>query len=459
MRFVVFLMIVSVLLGEYLTQEFSLPKPVAWIPEMVSLLAGVIVVVRGIQQRFRDVDARYLIVFAIVLLHIVAGVILNQMSPGVLFSGIRIYLKSLPFFFLPLVMKVEDRDLKWQLFLIAAICLIQLPIAWDQRMATVARGGITGDETSGTLSISSFMSVFLCCAAAVAMAFYLRRRISLKLLVAFLALTLPATMINETKGTLILLPIALLAPVMFLGKSSGAARVKQTALTLVLVGSFFAAFIPVYDHFIQPRWGYGILDFFQMEGRVERYLVKEPELGAEKTGKIGSLVLPFKAARHDPAQLVFGLGIANMSPSSLGPGFEGDYFGRYGDDASGPTTALFLWEIGLVGTALAFLILYIIFRDALVAREAGGITGALALGWIAVIGIMFLAWFYKKTVGSDALSYLFWFYSGVIAAASLRIRRAHMLEDVATRRDAISRHHPIHAPASTRFSGHSTRIG
>ena len=94
----------------------------------------------------------------------------------------------------------------------------------------------------------------------------------------------------------------------------------------------------------------------------------------------------------------------------------------------GPTTALFLWEIGLVGTALAFLILYLIFRDALVAREADGITGALALGWIAVIGIMFLAWFYKKTVGSDALSYLFWFYSGVIAAASLRIRREDMLE-------------------------------
>src|SRR5688572_25739131 len=207
MRFVVLLMIASVLLAEYLTQEFSLPKPVAWTPEMVSLLAGIIVVVRGIQQRFRDVDARYFIVFGIMALHILAGVILNQMSPGVVFSGIRIYLKSLPFFFLPLVVKFENRDLKWQFLLIAAICLIQFPIAWDQRMATVARGGITGDETSGTLIISSFMSVFLCCAAAVATALYLRGRFSLKILVAFLALTLPATMINETKGTMFLLPI------------------------------------------------------------------------------------------------------------------------------------------------------------------------------------------------------------------------------------------------------------
>ena len=441
MRFIVFLMILSVTLAEYLTQEFSLPQPVAWLPEMVSLLAGLIVVVQGIQQRFRDVDARYFIVFGIMSFLIVAGVVLNQMSAGVVFSGIRIYLKSLPFFLLPLVVKIEDRDLKWQLLLIAAICLIQLPIAWDQRMATVARGGITGDDTAGTLRISSFMSVFLCCAAAVAMALYLKRKISLKALLAFLALTLPATMINETKGTMILLPIALLAPVIFLGKAPGAARVKQTALTLVLVGGFFAAFIPVYDHFIQPRWGYGILDFFQMEGRVERYLVKDSDLGSEDTGKIDSLFLPFKAARHDPAQLVFGLGIGNVSPSSLGHGFEGDQFGRYGH-LVGPTTSLFLWEIGLVGTAFAFLILYLIFRDALVAREADGITGALALGWIGVVGIMYLAWFYKKTVGSDALSYLFWFYSGVIAAASIRIRRNDM----------------IGASASARVSGHAVSI-
>ena len=46
MRFVAFLMIVSVLLGQYLTEKYSLPRPVAWLPEMVSLLAAFIVIVR-----------------------------------------------------------------------------------------------------------------------------------------------------------------------------------------------------------------------------------------------------------------------------------------------------------------------------------------------------------------------------------------------------------------------------
>jgi hypothetical protein len=448
MRFVIFLMIVSVLLGEYLVAEFSLPNPVAWLPEMVSLLAGIIVVVRGIQQRFHGVDPKYFIVFGIILLHIVAGVILNQMSAGVLFSGIRIYLKSLPFFFLPLVVKIEDRDLKWQLLLIAGISLIQFPIAWYQQQMP----GVTGDNVTGTLRISSFLSVFLCCTSAMAMSLYLKGRISLTMLVAFLALTLPATMINETKGTLVLLPIALLAPVIFLGKASGTGRAKQAVLTLILIGGFFAAFIPVYDHFIRERWEqerWGILDFFQMEGRVERYLVKDSNLGSQESGKIDSLFLPFQAARNDPTQVVFGLGIGNVSPSSMGPGFEGDHFRRYGR-LMGPTTSVFLWEIGLIGTGLAFLILYMIFRDARVAREAEGITGAIALGWIAIIGIMFIAWFYKKTIGSDALSYLFWFYSGVVAAASLRVRRKDMAEASTTSRASVSGHYADSASAPAR---------
>jgi hypothetical protein len=456
MRFVVFLMILSVLLGEYLTKEFSLPRYVAWLPEMVSLCAGLIVIVRGIQSRFRDVDAKYFIVFGIMALHILAGVVLNQMSPGVVFSGIRIYLKSLPFFFLPLVVKFEDRDLKWQLLLVAGISLIQFPIAWDQQQMP----GVTGDNVSGTLGISSFMSVFLCCTSAVAMSFYLKGRITLAILIAFLALTLPATMINETKGTMFLLPIALLAPVIFLGKAQGARKARQAALTLVLICGFFAAFIPVYDHFIKERWEqerWGILEFFQTEGRVEEYLMKDSELGSSKAGKIDSLFLPFKAARHDATQIVFGLGIANVSPSSLGHGFEGEYARRYGL-LMGPTTAVFLWEIGLIGTALAFLILYMIFRDARVAREAEGITGALALAWIAVTGIMFIAWFYKKTVGSDALSYLFWFYSGVIAAASMRIRRRSKAEVSAMSHETVSRHRRVHARASAGVSAHSTSI-
>ncbi|MCI0628872.1 MAG: hypothetical protein L0387_45715 [Acidobacteria bacterium] len=441
MRLVVYIMILSVLLAEYLTDHFSLPRPIAWLPESVSLFAALIVIVRGIQNRFKDVDARYLIVFGLLLLHITAGVILNHLSPGVVFAGIRTYLKSLPFFFLPLVARVEDRDLKRQLLLIAGICLIQLPIAWDQRMATEARGGYTGDGTTGTLGISSFLSIFLCGAVSVAMAFYLKGKLSLKALIVFLALTLPATMINETKGTLLLLPVALLAPVLFLGQG-GESKLKRGALTIVLIGVFIAAFIPVYDHFAKP--GLRILEFLQMEGRVERYLVKDSEIGSEKSGKIDSLLLPFKASRHDPIQVTFGLGIGNVSPSIFGHGFAGEHFGRYGHLVL-TSISLLLWEVGVLGTALVFCLFYLIFRDTLFARDSSGSTGALALGWIGVVGVVFIAMFYKTTINSNALSYLFWLYSGVVAAASMRVRHAAVVSDVTPRPSGSQRHAAVSA--------------
>ena len=57
--------------------------------------------------------------------------------------------------------------------------------------------------------LSSMLSIFLICVVAVLMGMYLRKQITGKALaVLFLLLLIPTT-INETKGTLVLLPIAL----------------------------------------------------------------------------------------------------------------------------------------------------------------------------------------------------------------------------------------------------------
>lgn len=415
--------ILIVLLSEYLQKKLGLPRQVIWLPEIASMIAVAIVVSRLAATRFRDVDARYLIVFGLLLVHVILGILLNHLEPGVIFSGVRIYLKALPFFFLPIVLAFKERDLKLQLLLIGAVCLIQFPIAWDQRMAVAFRGGVTGDEAVGTLANPATLAVFLCCVASVTLACYLRKKISLWMLVAFFAVALPATMVNETKGTLLLLPLALLVPSFFIGRAGFANRMKQSALTIVLIAAFLSAFIPVYDYFAQQRWGYGILDFLTMEGRVENYLLKDADLGSQKIGKLDTLRLPFIAAARDPTQIAFGLGIGNVSPSFLGEGFTGAYFDLYGH-LIGPAASFLLWEVGLIGILYVLVLMYFIFRDALVAREDPGLAGALALGWTGVIGIMFLAMFYNNTIDSNAVSYLFWYFSGVVAATSVRVRRA-----------------------------------
>jgi hypothetical protein len=197
---------------------------------------------------------------------------------------------------------------------------------------------------------------------------------------------------------------------------------KRLAMAGAIVSVFTITFISVYDHYMTPRWGYGLLDFFTMEGRVEGYLDKGAELGSSKSGKVDAIRLPLELASKDVTRLAFGVGIGNTSPSALGQGFEGAYFESVGHLVGG-TVSVLLWELGIVGCLLAFWVVYLVFRDALIARYADGFVGGLALAWIGVVAISALGMFYKRTIQFESVSVLFWFYSGVVVAAA-RSRRA-----------------------------------
>jgi hypothetical protein len=161
----------------------------------------------------------------------------------------------------------------------------------------------------------------------------------------------------------------------------------------------------------------------QREGRVESYLDQGATIGSTKdAGRIDSLTIPFTAARGDISLNVFGFGLGNLSHSALGKGFIGEHYERY-KNLIGPQVSLLLWELGVFGLLIVFGFLYRIYKDALTARSANGLAGALAVGWTGVVMLMVICTVYKTTISSTAISYLFWFYSGVVAAAAMQIRR------------------------------------
>jgi hypothetical protein len=424
MQALVYAMIIAVLLQEYLSDQFGLPRAFALIPDLLSVIAAAIVIARLPLNRFRDIDPRYMILSGLLIFNLFAGILINQVEPGVVVAGIRQYLKAVPFFFLALVVTFDDRKLIRQFQLIAFLCLVQFPIAWQQRGATIARGGITGDETYGTLMNSAMLSIFLICVACVAIALQVRKKLGFWPMFLFLAATLPSTMINETKATLLLIPVAILAPMFLAGGESGAAAFKRGLVGLGILAVFIAVFIPVYDHFIRQRWGYGLVEFMQREGRVEGYLDQGAKIGSTKeAGRIDSLTIPFSAARGDISLNVFGFGLGNLSHSALGRGFIGEHYERY-KNLIGPQVSLLLWEIGVFGLLIVFGFLYRIYKDAFAARSANGLAGALAVGWSGIAMLMVICTVYKNTIMSTAISYLFWFYSGVVAATAMRVRRS-----------------------------------
>ena len=418
-QFLVYAIITSVLSFEYLA---SLGAP-GWLPytqEIAALVAAVVVVGAGVHQRFRDVRPIYWLVFGALAVDVLCGLIVNAVDAGPMFAGVRHYLRAIPFFFLPAVVAFSEQQVRRQIFLILGFSLIQLPLALDQRLKTFAAGYLSGDRTFGTLMSSGHLSIFLICVASVIFAFYVRRRLRFIPMLILLAIVVAPTMLNETKVTIFLVPMALFA-VGVVGATEN--RLRKTVLALATSAVFIVAFVPVYDYFMKPRWGYGIVEFFTMEGRVEGYLESDAEVGAYRSvGRVDAVRVPLQVLSQDPSLLGFGLGAGNVSLSALGAQFTGEHYQRYGYFVES-TASMLLWETGVIGLSLVLLLLGILYVDASRLSRGTGFHHTLALGGMGVIVVTVASMPYTTLSESGAMSFLFWYFAGLIAAERARALR------------------------------------
>jgi hypothetical protein len=424
MHYLILAIIVSVCLIDQLTLSHILPKPLAFTPEALSAFTMLYVVASGARQRFQYVRTAYWFVFGAVLIIMFCAIVANNEAPGPIFAGIRYYVRAMPIFFLPAVYLFKEWQIRQQLRLLLLFALIQFPVAWHQRSIVIAREHFSGDSVIGTLMDSSVLSIFLICAVCLLTALFLKRRVSKVTFFILFFYLLAATTINETKGTLILLPIALLT-VVLVGSPAGK-RVRMFVLTVTLFAIFLAGFIPVYDYLERKNPYYiGIENFFTSEKKVDAYLDTHAGVGAKKeTGRIDAITVPLKHMAQDPVQLVMGVGIGNASHSSLGPQFIGAYFPLY-EGFLVSSFSIFLIEIGILGTGLVFLLYWLIFRDALaVAQQDDSLTGWIAIGWTGVVALVVFGTPYKTIHVYGSLSYMFWYFSGLIAARRMRLALA-----------------------------------
>jgi hypothetical protein len=183
---------------------------------------------------------------------------------------------------------------------------------------------------------------------------------------------------------------------------------------------FVGAFVPIYDYFMKPRYGYGIIEFITMENRVANYLDQNAQVGTYKAvGKVDAITVPLQVLSRDPPQLAFGLGIGNVSDSALGVQFSGEHFQRYGHFVQSGL-ALLLWETGLLGTGLLLALMLMLFIDAYHLSRRDDFIGAVALGMLGAITVVTLSLPYTVGMDSPALSYLFWYTAGIVAAERCR---------------------------------------
>jgi len=363
------------------------------------------------------VAIKYWLIFGAIAIIIICGTLANAVAPGPTINGMRYYFRAVIVFFLPAVMQCTDKQLRRYMLLVLGLSLLQIPIAISQRLHTASLGRFTGDYTTGTVLHSGVLSLLLICVICVLSALMLRgyiRKIWFGLL--FLALVIPMS-INETKVTVILLPLAMITTFIL-----AAPRGRRGKVAIAATGMLVAAgmiFVPLYDYYntLHNPYPFTIEDFFSDPTTVAKYADVDAEIGTNKeAGRVDSLTIPLQDMAHDPVKLILGLGIGNASNSSLGSQFIGAYQPRYGRYSLETSMACFLLETGVLGLALILLLHWILLKDALaVAREDGGLVGAVATGFVGTWIVNLLGAFYISTHTFDALPYLFWFFAGVIA--------------------------------------------
>ncbi len=416
-----------VMLCDYLAQLFKLPTIFRFLPEMISGFVIVYALFAGTLDRFRLVSPKYWIVFAAMALVILCGIINNNPGAGPLISGMRFCFRSAPLFLLAAVLPIDEAQLARQFKLLLALAFVQLPLTMYQRWVIVYQERFSGDDVRGTLMDSGILSMFLICAVLVLTGLLLKRRIGkLAYAALFLVLLMPTT-INETKATVIFLPLGLLVTTT-LGAERGK-RLRNAGVALSALVVFGSLFVPIYDYFERGNpYKIEIVDFFTDQQALSKYVVASSRGEGAGIGGTGhahrgeAIRVAFHYLAKDPALLAFGLGLGNVSPSNTGKNFEGTYFNLF-QNVLVISFNYFLLEFGLLGVALIGVLTWMIFSDSVaVARRDDSLTGALAAGWVGVSAVVALAMVYNQFHFFTSITFLYWYFSGVVCARRMALR-------------------------------------
>jgi hypothetical protein len=408
---------ISIFTVDYLAVNLGvIDKYFTLIPEIFSLFVVLIVAGRFLIYRQWAQPLKYVWLFVAFALTCMIAAVAESVNPGALVLGLRNYFKFLPFLFLPAVYRFSDKQLTILVGLFFLLVALQVPLSFFQRFVQFADRMHTGDPIRGTVTTSSALTLILCLSIALVMTLYVHRKIAMSLTLVLFCYLIAPTTINETKATLILLPLATLGP--FLLSRGQEGRWRKVAPVLALSALGVIAFATIYNTMIEARWGGSSIGEFVGGGQYESYLYRGVDAAGpvRHIGRLDSMILPVSILSKNWMQLMFGLGIGNVSPSSL-PGMEGEYSEVYGEYGFGMTSiGNLLWETGIVGLTLYLVFFVFIWRDTRRVYSSDDTHTWYSSWWATCIGILLVGLSYKSILSFNEFGYLLFFWSGILAS-------------------------------------------
>lgn len=429
------ILLFSVFILDYLATSISVvPRALALVPELLSGVAIVMLFAAIVRKYKPQIGPGYMFLFIFVFLIFFVSVIANAVQPGAVFAGLRTYVKYIPFFFLPIMIQVEEKQLSMHLKIILAYVLFQFPVSVYQRFIENPYVK-TGDLVTGTFALSSgALTIISLSTVAVVLSAYYKNLISFRMALILFAILLVPPTINETTITLFLLPLTFIVPTVLFSKFSSD---KKRLITMTVIGSIsLVVFAASYNILYGDRWGGSITNIFtSSKGKdLTSFLMKKDasaKSDAKVEGEVGrfdSISLAFEYLIQYPTKIAMGVGIGNAG-ASFSDKFKGEYNSQY-ERMGGFITSLshLLWETGVIGIFLVLILFMKIYFDAysLITRE--DVYGVLALGWTVIILMFVITMVYQNFIPVNALGYLFWYLSGCLVAESYRSKNNNLVQ-------------------------------
>ena len=391
------------------------------LPEAGSMLLLVGILIHLGNQKEIALSPKYVVIGLLITVHLFLGLILNWYTSGTVVAGARIYFRYVPLFLLPAVIVFTEKDLLQLLKLVVLLMLVQTPVAIYQRLFVFPIYP-SGDVVRGTLDTGSINSILIITVVIVFGAFWLRQKIKLTTVMLLAPLIMIPMLLNETKASIILFAFAMIC-LAFLS-STGAKRYITLSATGVLSIVFVLFFAATYDYFFPEKFGeLGLLEFYSERAIDNEYQGIDSPLEVRKVARIDSVVLAYKELKNDPFELLFGLGMGNLSHPKRNEVLSGQfaqYYDFFNVDRTTYTQAL--WEIGLLGIFLIGLLTLLVFLDARAVSRLKGLDGAFGLAWSTITAFLPLALLYKSLIHAAAPVAMLMFFSGYVAAKRVRER-------------------------------------
>lgn len=414
----VYFTIIYLFLTPTLIYNGHIPNAAKFIIEMMAVgFIPVILICLAVNKKFYA-PLRYLVLLLITFFIVGISFFYNQSSASSLILGLRHHFTYIPFFLLPLVYNFTENQIKKILWLICALLLLQAPISFFQRFIFFTHMG-SGDVVRGTVGGSGVLSVLLVSAISILYSLFLAKQIALPRFIMASAIFLFPTLINETKATFIMLPIALTISTLLFGEKNILLKLKKIGTFVIVTFITLSIFSYAYSIFYGNSKS-SILNHFQKEIQGKGYLyygdraLDRAEQGYY-TGRMDVIMFAARNISQDIGHFFFGIGIGNTIPTKISfLKTENTDIQKFKPDMT--TISNYLWELGFSGLLIHLAFLAVMFKDAFSMRGQHTFISALSLSLCSIMVVYFITLFYFNVLYMKVYSITFFLLSGIIVS-------------------------------------------